>query len=62
VTQQLGQLPRTRAEAAQLAKDSPFVRSVLPQGIIDALQPANLNGVIREAGSWRTVTQNRIAY
>ncbi len=37
VTQQLGQLPRTRAEAAQLAKDSPFVRSVLPQGIIDAV-------------------------
>ena len=36
VTRTLRQLPRSRAEAAALAKDSAFVRSVLPAGIIDA--------------------------
>lgn len=36
VTEKLTQLPRTRAEAAQLAKASAFVRSVLPEGIVGA--------------------------
>ena len=36
-TQKLLQLPRSRAEAAKLAGSSAFVRSVLPQGIIDAM-------------------------
>ena len=36
VTKNLRQLPRSRAEAAALAKSSAFVRSVLPAGIIDA--------------------------
>ena len=36
ITGKLSQLPRSRAEAAALARDSAFVRSVLPEGIIDA--------------------------
>ena len=36
ITGKLSQLPRSRAEAATLARDSAFVRSVLPDGIIDA--------------------------
>ncbi len=36
ITGKLRQLPRSRAEAAQLARDSAFVRSVLPDGIINA--------------------------
>ena len=36
ITSKLRQLPRTRAEAAELAKNSAFVRSVLPEGIINA--------------------------
>ncbi len=36
VTKQLRPLPRTRAEAAALAKNSAFVRSILPEGIIGA--------------------------
>ena len=36
VTGKLRQLPRTRAEAARLAKGSAFVRSVLPEGIVGA--------------------------
>jgi len=36
VTRALRQLPRSRAEAAALAKDSAYVRSLLPAGIIDA--------------------------
>ena len=37
ITSKLRQLPRTRAEAAELAKNSAFVRSVLPEGIISAV-------------------------
>jgi len=36
ITGELRQLPRSRAEAAALARESAFVRSVLPEGIIDA--------------------------
>ncbi len=36
ITGKLRQLPRTRAEAAKIARESEFVRSVLPAGIIDA--------------------------
>lgn len=36
ITGKLRQLPRTRAEAAKIARESGFVRSVLPAGIIDA--------------------------
>ena len=36
ITSKLRQLPRTRAEAAEIAKNSAFVRSVLPEGIISA--------------------------
>jgi glutamine synthetase len=36
ITGKLRQLPRTRVEAAKIAKDSAFVRSVLPAGIIEA--------------------------
>lgn len=36
ITGKLRQLPRTRAEAAKIARESAFVRSVLPTGIIDA--------------------------
>ena len=36
ITGKLRQLPRSRIEAAALARDSAFVRSVLPEGIIDA--------------------------
>jgi glutamine synthetase len=36
ITSKLRQLPRTRAEAAKIAKESAFVRSVLPAGIIEA--------------------------
>ena len=36
ITSKLRQLPRTRAEAAALAKKSAFVHSVLPEGIISA--------------------------
>ena len=36
ITGKLSQLPRSRAEAAALARESAFVRSVLPEGIIDA--------------------------
>jgi len=36
ITGKLRQLPRSRAEAAALARESAFVRSVLPEGIIDA--------------------------
>ena len=34
--QSIAQLPRTRAEAASIAKNSAFVRTVLPAGIIEA--------------------------
>ena len=34
--QMLTQLPRTRAEAAKIAKESAFVREALPAGIISA--------------------------
>ncbi len=40
VTQKLRQLPRTRAEAAAIARESAFVRSVLPAGIIAAYTSA----------------------
>ncbi len=36
VTANLRQLPRTRAEAAKIARESEFVRAILPAGIIDA--------------------------
>ena len=36
ITGKLTQLPRTRAEAASIAKNSAFVRAVLPAGIIEA--------------------------
>ena len=36
ITSKLRQLPRSRAEAAALARESAFVRSVLPEGIVDA--------------------------
>jgi len=36
ITGKLAQLPRTRAEAANIAKNSAFVREVLPAGIIAA--------------------------
>lgn len=36
VTKGLTQLPRTRAEAAALARESAFVRSILPAGIVSA--------------------------
>ncbi len=36
VTKGLTQLPRTRAEAAALARESAFVRSILPIGIVSA--------------------------
>ncbi|MEA4871069.1 MAG: glutamine synthetase family protein [Christensenella sp.] len=40
ITEKLGQLPRARAEAARLARNSAFVRSVLPEGVIDAFTGA----------------------
>ena len=36
LTCKLSQLPRSRAEAARIAKDSAFVREVLPAGIVEA--------------------------
>ncbi|MBA4347685.1 MAG: type I glutamate--ammonia ligase [Clostridiales bacterium] len=36
ITSKLRQLPHTRAEAVMIAKDSEFVRSVLPAGIVEA--------------------------
>ena len=36
ITEKLRQLPRTRAEAAKIAKESEFVRSVLPACIIES--------------------------